>query len=194
MQPAATHTWHLRDVITLVLVTAFLAVVFIATDWFYTIVYALMASVGLGPFANEVVFGLWCMGGNIAFMVVRLPGSSVFGEVVGGMLESSFWGQFGIIAIINGFFQGIGSKLGFATYKYRRFDLKSLLVSAMYATVITFISALFIYKYIDLSVGMILALFLTRLASNLVFTVGLVWVIHKLLERSGILKMLHQGK
>lgn len=180
--------WHIRDIITVSLIAVLLGCIFTLSDWLYTLVYGLLSVVGLGPFVGEILFGLWCMGGSIAFMVVRLPGSALYGEVVGALVESAFGGQFGVVALVAGFFQGIGNELGFACFKYKRFDTRSLLLAAVLSTIITFASALFIHGYIKLKLSMLIALFVTRLVSNIVFSVGLVSLIHHILEKSHVLK------
>ncbi|GHP15243.1 ABC transporter permease [Lentilactobacillus fungorum] len=176
--------WHLKDIITIAIISVLFGFIFVFSDWLYTLVYSILSPLGLGPFVGEGLFGLWCMGGPIAFMVVRLPGSSLISEILGAFLESGLGGQFGVTALFAGFFQGLGSELGFASFKYKRFDIKSLLLAAVFSTVITFGSALFIHGYIKLKLGMMLALFLTRLCSNLIFSVGLVSLINKLVVRA----------
>ncbi|MBU9788631.1 ECF transporter S component [Lentilactobacillus sp. G22-6] len=176
--------WHLRDIITIAIISVLFGFIFVFSDWLYTLVYGILSPLGLGPFVGEGLFGLWCMGGPIAFMVVRLPGSSLISEILGAFLGSGMGGQFGITALFAGFFQGLGSELGFASFRYKRFDVRSLLLAAVLSTVVTFGSALFIHGYIKLKLLMMLALFLTRLVSNLIFSVGLVSLIHNLFTRA----------
>ena len=180
--------WHIREIISVSLIAVLLGCIFTLSDWLYTFVYGLLSLVGIGPFVGEILFGLWCMGGSLAFMVVRLPGAALYGEIVGALVESAFGGQFGVVALVAGFFQGIGSELGFACYRYRRFDIRSLTLAAIFSTVITFASALFIHGYIKLHWSMLLALFITRLISNLVFSVGVVTVVQRLLVKAHVLK------
>jgi energy-coupling factor transport system substrate-specific component len=181
--------WHLRDVITVAIISIFVGLMFVVSDWIYTLVYAILTPLGLGQFVGEILFGLWCMGGPLAYMIVRLPGAPLLSEMIGALVESFAGGQFGIIALVAGFFQGVGSELGFASFKYRRFDVRSLTVAAILSTIITFASALFIHGYIKFSLPMLAALFLTRLVSNLVFSVGLVTLIHRILKRAHVLKV-----
>lgn len=180
--------WHLRDIITIGIVSIFVGMLFVVSDWVYTIVYGLLTPLGLGQFVGELLFGLWCMGGPLAYMIVRIPGASLLSEIIGALIESFAGGQFGIIALVAGFFQGIGSELGFASFRYRTFNVKSLTVAAILSTVVTFASALFIHGYLKFSLPMLLALFLTRLLSNLVFSVGVVALVHRLLIRAHVVK------
>lgn len=180
--------WHLRDVINVAIVSLFVGLMFVVSDWIYTLVYAILTPLGLGQFVGEILFGLWCMGGPLAYLVVRLPGASLLSEMIGALVESFAGGQFGIIALVAGFFQGIGSELGFASFKYRNFNMRSLTVAAVFSTIITFASALFIHGYIKFSLPMLTALFLTRLISNLVFSVGLVTLIQRILKRAHVIR------
>ena len=159
---------------------------FVVSDWVYTLVYAVLTPLGLGQFVVKF-FRTLVHGRSTRLHDRPLPGASLLSEMVGAVVSFA-GGQFGIIALVAGFFQGVGSELGFASFKYRRFDVRSLTVAAVLSTIVTFASALFIHGYIKFSLPMLAALFLTRLVSSLVFSVGLVTLVHRILKRAHVLK------
>lgn len=183
---AINSRWHLQSVIEVAIISIFLGGFFVFSDWLFTLVYGLVTPLGLAPFVGDALFGLWCMGGSLAFMVVRLPGAALISEIVGALLESMFGGTFGIVALFAGFFQGIGTELGFAAFKYKKFNFASLTLAAALSTIVTFTSALFIHGYIHFQLGLLLGLFITRLVSNLIFSVGVVTLVYKLFNRTGL--------
>lgn len=87
---AINSRWHLQSVIEVAIISIFLGGFFVFSDWLYTLVYGLVTPLGLAPFVGDALFGLWCMGGSLAFMVVRLPGAALISEIVGALLESMF--------------------------------------------------------------------------------------------------------
>ncbi|AZZ60244.1 cobalt ABC transporter permease [Oenococcus sp. UCMA 16435] len=179
--------WRLKDVVTITIISFFLGMIFLFFDWIYTFAYAVLAGFGLGPLVGEILFGLWSMGGPLAYMIVRLPGSALFSETVGAAVESLAGGQFGMLALIAGFFQGFGSELGFALFKYKKFSLKQLLCASICSTIITFASALYIHSYIKLKFDVLITFFSIRLLSNLVFSVGLVYLIWRSCVKAGLI-------
>lgn len=186
---AISSRWHVKEIIRVALISILIGGIFVFSDWIYTILSGLLAATGFSPFVTEVLFGLWAMGGSIAFMVVRLPGAPVFGEIIGAIVEGITGGQFGLFPLVlSGFLQGIGTDLGFACFKYRRFTISSLTLAAVFTTIITFSSAVFVNGYIKLGPLMVFALFLTRLISNLIFCVGVVSLIYRLLLKANVVQ------
>ena len=123
----------LKDIIFIMLIALIFGALFVGTDVIYAPLYLV-----IGPFANEVLFGLWIMAGPLAIAILRLPGTAVIGEVL-----AAFW-----------------------------------------VTVVSFAYEIFKQGYIHLALPMILALFCTRLVSDLLFGAVLVHYVVRLLVRA----------
>ena len=79
----------------------------------------ILAPLGLQAFANEILFGLWCMAAPIAAIFVPRVGSATIGEVLAALAEVLYGSQFGLGALLSGLVQGLGSELGFIVTKNR---------------------------------------------------------------------------
>lgn len=173
----------LKDIIFIMLIALIFGALFVGTDVIYAPLYLV-----IGPFANEVLFGLWIMAGPLAIAILRLPGTTVIGEVLAAVAEVLFGGTFGAATLISGLVQGAGSELGFLTLRYKNWGWPALISSAFWVTVVSFAYEIFKQGYIHLALPMILALFCTRLVSDLLFGAVLVHYVVRLLVRANAIQ------
>ncbi|OIM48264.1 ABC transporter permease, partial [Oenococcus oeni] len=109
----------------------------------YNAIAAVLTPLGLSPFANDATLGPWLMAGPMAGYILRRPGASIIGETLAGIVEMVFGSQWGIMDIVAGAIQGLGTEIGFAAFRYRRWDKTSLSLSVLTSTIVTFIWDLF---------------------------------------------------
>ena len=92
------------------------------------------------------------------------------------------------ISVITGFIQGVGCELGFAVFRYRKYNLLSMALSGVFAAVCIFCYELYYLSYYLLAPTMLAAQLAVRFASAVVFS----GVIAKLacdgLARTGVLR------
>ena len=97
--------WQLKDVILL----AFLSIFLVAFLWVQAIclisLTLILAPLGLQAFANEILFGLWCMAAPIAAIFVPRVGSATIGEVLAALAEVLYGSQFGLGALCLAWFK-----------------------------------------------------------------------------------------
>ena len=170
--------WQLRDVILLAFLSIFFGGVFVGSGYLLDILTLILAPLGLQAFANEILFGLWCMAAPIAAIFVPRVGSATIGEVLAALAEVLYGSQFGLGALLSGLVQGLGSELGFIVTKNRYESWLSLTANS-----ITLVS--FVYEYIKLgyyafSVPFVLSLLVVRFISVFFFCTILVRAIVKL--------------
>ncbi len=79
------------------------------------------------------------MAAPVAAVLVKKPGSATLGEVLGALAEMLYGSFFGAGVIISGIVQGLGSEFGFLVTKYKRYDSKSLFLSAIGITLFSFV-------------------------------------------------------
>ena len=136
----------LKDVIfTLSFLSIFFGGVFVGSGYLFDILTLILAPLGLQAFANEILFGLWCMAAPIAAIFVPRVGSATIGEVLAALAEVLYGSQFGLGALLSGLIQGLGSELGFIVTKNRYESWLSLTANSIGITLVSFV-----YEYIKL--------------------------------------------
>lgn len=153
-------------------------------------------AVAMGPFgdlAQNVLIGGWFVVAPLALFVVRRPGAGLVAEIMASIVEFVFLGSpVGPILLLSATVQGLGSELGFALFRYRRYDLVAFLVSGLTTAVFSFVYSTIRFGWLGQT------LFETRLALHL--TSGLVlcgvlgWLIARALLRTGVLRDLPAGR
>ncbi len=176
-----TSKLHIRDIILIALIAVMFGGIYILSNQLYN------ALVFLGPLANDICMGLWCMAGPLAGFVVKLPGTSFLGELLSAAAEGLFGGQWGISTLISGIVQGIGSELGFAAFIYRKYNIFTLIVSATINTFITFGWDFMKNGYNKLPLNTNLLCLGVRWISMIVFCTIIVNSIVKLLDKAHVL-------
>ena len=163
--------WSTKDIIIIALIGFLFGGIFLATSLVYVPLKAALGAIGYAPFANSILFGLWVMAGPVAAALIQKPGSATLGEVLGALAEMLYGSFFGAAVLVSGLVQGLGSEVGFLVTKYKRYDSKSLFLSAIGITVFSFVYEYFKLGYEAYSTGMIIALFAVRFISVVVFGV-----------------------
>ena len=175
--------WSLRDVILLALLAILFGGIFVGSGFLYNILTAILAPAGLEPFANEVLFGLWCMAAPMSAMLIRKAGSATIGEALAALAEVLYGSQFGMSTLISGLIQGFGSELGFAATLYKCYDWLALTYSAIGTTFLSFAYEYFKIGYYAFKPEFVLALFVVRFLSVFFFCAVLVKIIMNLYDK-----------
>ncbi|MFT8496729.1 ECF transporter S component [Leuconostoc pseudomesenteroides] len=188
------HTkWSLRDVIFIALIAVFFGFIFWAWAFAYNVIATILTPMGLSPYANDATIGPWLMAGPMAGYIIRRAGASIIGETLAGTIEMVFGSQWGVMNIVAGAIQGLGTEIGFAIFGYRRWDKTSLTASVITVTIVTFGWDLLRNGYAQYSLGLLVGLFITRLISSAIFAGVIVYFTQKLIAKSGILTT-HQSE
>lgn len=176
--------WHLKDIISIALIAVFSGVIFWGAGFLYSILTTLLTPIGLAPFSNEILFGLWTLAGPLAAFIIRIPLSSTIGEILASAVEMLFGGQWGAATLISGLIQGIASELGFVATAYKFYNWFTICCTTFTTTIITFIWSYFKDGYNGYSVLLISILFIVRLISVFVFSGILVKVVAQMIEKN----------
>ncbi len=86
-------------------------------------VTAALTPAGLAPFGYEIFYGIWFMAATVAAFIIQKPGVAVVTEFLAAFIEFLMGNMGGPLVLISGLMQGIGAELGFAFFRYRRFDM-----------------------------------------------------------------------
>lgn len=179
---------HLNDIVLITLIAIIFSFIYIASDNIYNILTLLLTPIGYGPLANDITLGIWCMAGPLTGYIIQLPGSAFLGEFLGSFIETFIISQWGIINLISGFLQGIGSELGFALTFYKKYNLFTLFLSATTTTILTFFYDYFKNGYNQFSTSNIIIYLLVRWISMIFFSCFLVKIIINLMVKANVIK------
>lgn len=179
--------WSLRNIILIALIAIFCGVIFWGAGFLYTGLTVMLTPLGMAPFANDILMGLWCLAGPLTGYLIRIPGSAFLGEFLGSAVEVFLGGQWGASAFISGIVQCFGSELGFTMTGYKRYNWGTLLLSCLTTTIVTYLWDWFRSGYNQYGLLMNLGLFATRFISTFVFGGVLTKLIANLLDRSQVM-------
>lgn len=186
----ATSSWRTVDIV----VTAAIAVAFGVVYWAWVQVYnALEPAFAFFPPAQNVVDGMWLVAGVLAGLVVRKPGAAFFAELVAATVEALLGGQWGLDTLASGAIQGAGAELGFAIFRYQRWDLVSACVAAALSAVAGWIHDIFVY-YQTLALTDQLVLLIIYLISAVVIAGALTWWLFLAIAQTGVLAQFPSGR
>ena len=160
------------------------AVVYMAVFYGGTAISVALTPLGLSAFGFELIYGVWFMAATIAAYIIRKPGAALITEVLASAIELLMGNSGGATVVLTGLIQGVGCELGFAVFRYRKYNLLSMALSGVFAAV----CILYYLSYYLLAPTMLAAQLAVRFASAVVFS----GVIAKLacdgLARTGVLR------
>lgn len=175
--------WSVQDVVLLAFLAFLFGGVFMGAGFLHAILSAILTPLGLAPFSNEILFGLWTMAAPMAGVLIPKKGSSLLGEVLAALAEMLYGSYFGPGVLLSGFIQGLGTELGFMATRYKRFDTLPLVYGGIGTVILSFGYEFFKMGYGTYGVGMIVALFVVRFLSVMFFGVVMVQLIMKSYSR-----------
>lgn len=188
MKNQKTEYWKLKDVIMM----AILGVIFSAV---YLIVFqgglalsTALTPFGLSNFGMEIIYGIWFMAATLGAYIIRKPGVALITEVLAAAIELLMGNSGGAVVVLTGAIQGLGAELGFALFRYKRWDLLSMSVSSILAATFIFCYELYFLQYYLLAPGMLIAQLLVRYISGIVFSAVVVKLAGDALAKTGVVK------
>lgn len=182
------QSWNVKNIILLTLSSIFLGTIFLFTNYIYNFISMILTPKGWSPLANDLLLGIWMMGGPLAAILTKKIFASTLGEILSSTVEAILGGQWGPSTLISGLVQGLSSEMGFFICKYKKYNLSTLSVAAVTGAIFTFIFDWFKNGYSAYPLHMLIVLFVVRLISIWFFSAFLVNKINILIIKSHILK------
>ena len=161
--------WKLKDVILMAMLGTLFAAVYLAVFYGGLALQTALTPVGLAPFGFEIIYGVWFTAATIAAYIIRKPGAALITEVLAAVVELLMGNSGGATLLLTGLIQGLGCELGFALFRYQRFNLLSMSISGITAALFIFIYELFYLQYYLLSPVLLAVQLLVRFTSAFVF-------------------------
>ena len=178
----------LKDILMIAITAVLFGVFYLCMVYVGSFLTGVLTPMGLGILGNEPIFGVWFMAASFTTYVIRKPGVGIIAEMLAAFLEVLMGNMYGPIIFISGFIQGLGCEIGFAAFRYKRYDYKSMMLSAVGATVLSFIWTGIRQGYHTFNPGILVAIFVIRLISALIFTGVGCKLLGDGLAKAGVLK------
>lgn len=128
--PARKSTWRVVDIVVVSVLGVALGVIF----WLWSAGYGLTSAITVAfPPLGALYGGGWLIAGVLGGLVIRKPGAALYCELIAAMVEGLLGTHFGFTVLLSGLVQGLGAELGFALFRYRKFNLPVALISGVLA-------------------------------------------------------------
>ena len=116
-----------KDIVTVVVI----AVVFgiIGAGWGYVWNLAFAVPVIGGAFASVISF-IWFIAPLVSFYLIRKPGVALFTQLLAGIIAILAGHPAGVVVYGWYVLEAVGSEIGFAVFRYKRWDLPAMLLAA----------------------------------------------------------------
>ncbi|WJQ14653.1 ECF transporter S component [Geobacillus stearothermophilus] len=173
----------LADVLTTIVIAVVFGVIYKVWGPLYEVVKV------FGFHADQLIYGMWFIASSLAYLLIRKPGVALLAEIAASSGELVMGSQWGLEVLIYGVVQGLFAELVFAAFRYRRFDVFVVSLSAVGATVGSLIMD-FYKGYIEALAPWNMALFLLARFVGAVLISGVFAVsLAKALEKTGVTQM-----
>ena len=160
-----SKTWKMKDLLLLALLGLVFGAIYLGGVAAWGVVTA-----AVGPIGLDMVYGIWFMGATCAMYIIRKPGIAFAGEIMAALGEVVLGTPMGVSMLIGATIQGAGCELGFLVTGYKRYDLKTLILSGCFAAVFTLIYNYIFYNYSSYALPMLAAMLCVRLLSAALFS------------------------
>lgn len=129
-QGARKRTWRVVDIVVASVLSVAAGVIF----WLWSAGYGFISALSVAfPPGGALYGGGWLIAGVLGGLVIRKPGAALYCEVVAACVEALLGTHFGFTVLLSGLVQGLGAELGFALFRYRKFNLPVALLAGLLA-------------------------------------------------------------
>ncbi|WP_018665074.1 ECF transporter S component [Heyndrickxia acidiproducens] len=122
--------WKMKEIVLTVILSVSCGVIYLGWSTLWIPISALVGPVGAG-----FMFGIWVIASPIVAYIIRKPGAAFIAEVMAAAVELLTGSHFGLSALLVGVFQGVGSEIAFAIFRYKHYNLVTLMLSGAFAAI-----------------------------------------------------------
>lgn len=180
--------WNLKDVILMSVLGVVFSAVYLAVFQGGLALSTILTPFGLAPFGFEIIYGVWFMAATIAAYILQKPGVALITEVLAASIELLMGNSGGLTVVLTGLIQGAGAELAFAMFRYKKWNLLSMSLSGIFASVFIFCYELYYLNYIELAPALLIAQLAVRFISAVVFSGVICKLAADGLAKTGVLK------
>jgi energy-coupling factor transport system substrate-specific component len=135
---------------------------------------------------NYLVAGFWIFASVFLSKIIQKPTIAIVASIVAAFVESLLT-HWGMMTLVWGLVQGLGSEIVFLYFGYKRWDLKVLILASSLSTVFSYLLDYFIYDYRSLSGTLVIVQITTYIISSAILAGYLSEVVSIRLLKLGIL-------
>ncbi|MFT8321980.1 MAG: ECF transporter S component [Bacillus sp. (in: firmicutes)] len=154
--------WKIKEVVLLVVLSVACGVLYLGWSTLWLPISAIV-----GPVGAEFMFGIWVIASPIVAYIIRKPGAALIAEVAAAAVELLTGSHFGLSALLIGIFQGIGSEIAFALFRYKKYNVLVLMLSGAFAGAVSMIYAVIAYGFNYYTTGILIATLVIRMISGM---------------------------
>lgn len=180
--------WKLKDILMVAIVGVLFSFLFLAADYVGAALTAALTPIGYGPLGYQLIYGMWFMAATFAAYIIQKAGVGVVAEMLAAVIEVMMGGMFGPMTLVNGFIQGFGCELGFIAFKYKKWNMTSMILGSVICAWISFISEIFFYGYLEYGAAMMVIMLIVRTISSILFTGVIAKLLADGLAKAGVLR------
>ena len=184
------YTWRVVDIVVAAVVSVACGVIFWLWDQGYTGIQVVTAA--FAPLSG-LYSGGWLLAGVLGGLIIRKPGAALFCELVAAVVEALLGSQFGVTVLLSGLVQGLGAEVGFAIFRYRRWNLGVALLAGALSGLALGVSEV-IQFFVDWEFGWQVAYTVFAVVSGIVIAGLLSWLAVKALAKTGALSAFAAGR
>lgn len=141
-----------------------------------------------GPILTSVTLGLYAISGVLAAYIIRKPGVAFFTLTLTGVVQVLSGNPNGLVVMSAGILEGLGAELGYAIYRYKRWDWVSASLSGILAVPGFFIVATFWFGYYKWGIPILIIAFIVRCLSGMILSGWVSKLLGDLLVKTNVLK------
>jgi len=182
------YAWKLKDVILVSLLAVFFAIICLSAVYLAIFLTPVLVPFGLGEMVIEFFFGIWFFVATFSPYIMRKPGVAVIASTLTGVVQVFLGNPNAATVVVSAFWQGLGSESAFLLSRYKKYNLPIMLLAALGSTVFSFVLAWYRGIWAELSTGFVVARFIVRLVSALLFAGVLSKLLAERLAKAGVLK------
>lgn len=128
--PKRPSNWRVVDIVVVSVLGVAVGVIF----WLWSAGYGLVSAFTVAfPPVGALYGGGWLIAGVLGGLVIRKPGAALYCELIAATVEGLLGTHFGFTVLLSGLIQGVGAELGFAIFRYRKFNLPVALLAGALA-------------------------------------------------------------
>jgi len=142
---------------------------------------------GILPSGGELVYGTWFIAGPLAAYIVRKPGVAIVAEMAAASGELLMGSPWGLSVLLYGLAQGAATEAVFALFRYRKFNVMTLLLAGAAAAVASLVYDALTGGLAEYTTGVMWAKIAMRTVSGAILGGLLAKILVDLLAKTGVL-------
>ena len=161
--------WKLKEILFMAISAAVFGVAYLGMVYLGAALTGILTPSGWGILGYEPFYGVWFMAASFITYVIRKPGIGIIAEMLAALLEVLMGNMFGPIIFISGFIQGLGCETAFFLTKYKKYNQTTMILSAVGASLFSFIWTGIRQSYWNMSISVVLIILVIRTISAIIF-------------------------